>query len=43
MESTFLFEGFKSIYGDYVLLRIFRKTKLKLAAHSLIFYAISIL
>ena len=43
MESSFLFESFKCLYGDYVLLWIFWETEFKLAANCRIFYAICIL
>ena len=43
MESSFLFEGFKCVYRDDVLLWIFRETKFKLTANRRIFYAICIL
>ncbi len=43
VESSFLFEGFKCINRDYVLLWVLWETKFKLASYRHIFYAISIL
>ena len=43
MESSFLFESFKCVYRDYILLWVLWETKFKLAANRRVFYAIRII